>query len=141
ALPIHPNSSKIKARKVHPMALIRSARAVESCGPPAAVRGVEYMGKRVDMCRSQTQIPPDLVVKYQAIDIVEVIFSLIWRWDIAQTSCRNRQSRCEPLSPSEAHRSTTKSGGMWTGPDPHRTLRCGRDASPGVRPDGSGCAA
>ena len=60
-----------------------------------------------------SQIPPDLVVKCQAIDIVEVIFSLIWRGNIVQTSWRNRKSRCELLSPSEAHRSTTKSGGMW----------------------------
>ena len=55
------------------------------------------------------QIPPDLVVKYQAVDIVEVISSLIWRRNIVQTSCRNRKWRCGPLSPSEAHRSTTKS--------------------------------
>ena len=59
------------------------------------------------------QIPPDLVVKYQAIDIVEVIFSLVWQRNIVQTSCRNRKSRCELLSLSGACRSTTKSGRMW----------------------------
>ena len=58
------------------------------------------------------QIPPDLVVEYQGIDIVEVILSLIWQRSIVQTSGRNRKSRCEPLSPSEAHQSTTKSDGM-----------------------------
>src|SRR5262245_43192727 len=59
---------------------------------------------------SYTQIPPDLVVKHQAIDIVEFISLLIWRWNIVQTSCQNRKWRCEPLSPSEVHRTTTKSG-------------------------------
>jgi hypothetical protein len=28
------------------------------------------------------QIPPDLVVKHQAVDIVEIISSLIWRRNI-----------------------------------------------------------
>src|SRR5262249_11919620 len=59
------------------------------------------------------QIPPDLVVKYQAVDIVEVISSLIWRRNIVQTSCRNRKWRCGPLSPSDAYGSTIKSGGIW----------------------------
>jgi hypothetical protein len=58
-------------------------------------------------------IPTDLVVKCQAIDNAEVIFSRIWPWNIVQTSYRNRKGRCEPLSPSGAHRSTTKSGGIW----------------------------
>jgi len=39
---------------------------------------------------AKTQIPPDLVVKYQVIDIAEVISSLIWRRNIVQTSCQNR---------------------------------------------------
>jgi hypothetical protein len=34
------------------------------------------------------------------------------RKSIVQTSCQSRKSWCEPLSPSAAHRSTTKSGGM-----------------------------
>ena len=57
-------------------------------------------------------IPPDLVVKCQAIDNAEVIFSWIWLRNIVQTSYRNRKGRCEPLSLSEAQRSTTKSGGI-----------------------------
>jgi hypothetical protein len=64
-------------------------------------------------CCSSYQIPPNLVVKYQVIDIVEAISSLMWRTNIIQTPCRNRKWRCGPLSPSETHRSTTKSGGMW----------------------------
>src|SRR5215510_3306404 len=59
------------------------------------------------------QIPPDLVVKTQAIDIVEVIAYLLRRSDVVQTSGRTRKSRCERLSPSEAHWSTTKFDGMW----------------------------
>jgi hypothetical protein len=34
------------------------------------------------------QIPPDLVVKKQAVDIVEVILSLLRRFDVVQTSGR-----------------------------------------------------
>src|SRR5205085_11062435 len=71
-----------------------------------------YEVSRVTMCRN-CQIPPDLVVKYQGVDIVEVISSLILRRNIVRTSCRNRKWRCGPLSPSEAHRSTTKFSGMW----------------------------
>jgi Transposase IS116/IS110/IS902 family len=56
------------------------------------------------------------VVKCQAIDIVEVLFSLRWRRTIVETSCRHRKSRYEPLSPLQAHRSTTKSGGVWDFP-------------------------
>src|SRR5215813_4104377 len=43
----------------------------------------------------------DLVVKYQAVDVVEVISSPIWRRNIIHTSCRNRKWRCEALSPSQ----------------------------------------
>src|SRR5262249_52750283 len=32
---------------------------------------------------------------------------------IIHTSCRNRKWRCEALSPSQVHGSTTKSSGMW----------------------------
>src|SRR5262249_25748463 len=59
------------------------------------------------------QIPPDLVVKCQAVDMVEVISLLIWRRNIIHTSRRNKKWRGEALSPSEVHGSTTKSGGMW----------------------------
>jgi hypothetical protein len=50
------------------------------------------------------------VVKCKTIDIVEVIFSTIWRRNITQMACRNRKTRCALLSPSEAHWSTTTSG-------------------------------
>jgi hypothetical protein len=40
----------------------------------------------------KNQIPPDLVVKWQAIDIADVIFSLIWRRHLAHTGGRNRKS-------------------------------------------------
>jgi hypothetical protein len=73
------------------------------------------------------QIPPDLVVKCQAIDIGKVISLLIWRRNIVQTSCRNRKWRCELLSSSEVHRSTTKSGGMWHFLSAARCLRSCRD--------------
>jgi hypothetical protein len=53
--------------------------------------------------REKTQIPPDLVVKTQAVDIVEVVAQLLRRSDVVQTSCGHRKSRCELLSPSEAH--------------------------------------
>jgi hypothetical protein len=53
------------------------------------------------------------VVESQVIDVVEVILSLIMRPYVVQTSSRNRTYRCEPLSPSEAHRFTTKFDGMW----------------------------
>ena len=58
-------------------------------------------------------IPPDLVVKSQAIDMAEIILSRIRRPNAVQTLCRNRISRFEQLSTSEAHWSTTKSDGMW----------------------------
>jgi transposase len=59
------------------------------------------------------QIPPDLVVKSQTVDIVEIICDIIRRRNIVQRSCRNRKSGGELLSASEVHWSTTKSGGMW----------------------------
>ena len=58
------------------------------------------------------QIPPDFVVKSQAIDSTEVILSLIRRPKVVQTLHRNRKSRLELLFISETHRSTTKSDGM-----------------------------
>jgi site-specific recombinase XerD len=58
------------------------------------------------------QIPPDLVVTSQAIDITEINLSRIRRPNAVHTLCRNRISRLEQLSTSEAHWSTTKSDGM-----------------------------
>ena len=58
------------------------------------------------------QIPPDFVVKSQAIDSTEVILSLIRRPKVVQTLHRNRKSRLELPFISEAHRSTTKFDGI-----------------------------
>jgi hypothetical protein len=63
---------------------------------------------------TQDQIPPDFVVKSQAIDVAEVILALIRQPNVVSTLWRNRQSRRERLSTSETHGSTTKSGGIWT---------------------------
>jgi hypothetical protein len=62
------------------------------------------------------QIPPNLVVKPQPIDIAEIILSRIRRPNAVPTLCRNRISRFEQLSTSETHWSTTKSNGMWAFP-------------------------
>jgi hypothetical protein len=51
----------------------------------------------------------------KTVDIFEVILWILRRSDVAQTSWRNRQSRCERFSPYEAHWSTTKSDGKWRG--------------------------
>jgi hypothetical protein len=59
------------------------------------------------------QIPPDLVVKFQAIDIAEIILPRIGRPNAAQALCRNRISSFEQPFTSEAYWSTTKSDGMW----------------------------
>src|SRR5712691_4710314 len=58
------------------------------------------------------QIPSDLVVKSQLIDIIDVILQLIKRPNGVQMACRNRKSRCELLSTSEVQWSTTKSDGV-----------------------------
>src|SRR5215470_16557868 len=63
------------------------------------------------------QIPPDFVVKSQAIDVAEVILALIRQPTVVSTLWRNRQSRREWLSTSETHESTTKSDGMWNFPE------------------------
>src|SRR5215468_4216901 len=54
----------------------------------------------------------DLVVKTQAIDMVEISLRLLRLSDVVQTSWRNRKSRCELLASSETHWSTTKSDGI-----------------------------
>jgi hypothetical protein len=58
----------------------------------------------------------DLVVKSQTIDSTGAILSLIRRPKIVQTLHRSKKSRLELLFISEAHRSTTKSDGMWESP-------------------------
>src|SRR6266851_6055809 len=74
------------------------------------------MGRPASLCpwknpvgNRHYQIPPDLVIKSQAIDIAEVILSRIRRLHVVHTLCRPRKSRCELLSTSEAHWFTTKS--------------------------------
>src|SRR5262249_58423420 len=42
------------------------------------------------------------------------ILVLLWQRHLVQTGGRNKQSRCEPLSPSETHRFATSSRGMET---------------------------
>jgi hypothetical protein len=89
---------------------LRHARAtVQHHAAPAKDYG-QVRRQRVDnlaeLCKNE-QIPPNLVVKWQAIDIADAIFSLIWRRHLVHTGGRNRKSCCEPLSPSAAHRFTT----------------------------------
>ena len=78
------------------------------------------------------QIPPDLVVKSQAIDSTEVILSLIRRPKVVQTLHRNRKSRLELLFISETHRSTTKSS-MQAWPAPPRMQTAWNGISVGIR--------
>ncbi len=52
------------------------------------------------MARGKIQIPPDLVVKSQPIEIAKVILSTIKRSKVVQTLCRNRKARFELLSAS-----------------------------------------
>src|SRR6266705_4492582 len=52
---------------------------------PLRVSRLTYTAPNPGEC-GKYQIPPDLVVKYQAIDIVEIIFSLIWQ----RTSSKRR---------------------------------------------------
>jgi len=66
-------------------------------------------------CSRRFQIPPDFVVKSQAIDVAEVILARIRQPNVVSTLWGNRQSRRERLSTSEAHGSTTKSDGMCAG--------------------------
>src|SRR5712691_7889490 len=69
----------------------------------------------------------------QVIDIAEVMSPFIRRLNVVQTLWRNRKSRGELLSTSEAYWSTTKYDGMWdfalTGvqrpPQTYLPLRCG----------------
>src|SRR5216683_5837691 len=83
-----------EAKKASP-SMWRIARG-KSCRLSGAISGI-------------SQIPPDLVVKSQAVDIAEVILSRIRRPHVVHTLCRPRKSRCELLSTSEAHWFTTKS--------------------------------
>src|SRR5215813_4437419 len=68
---------------------------------------------------TDTPIPPDLVVKSQATDIIDIILRLVRRPNGVYMACSNRKSRGELLSPSEVQWSTTKSDGVW------KALVCG----------------
>ena len=63
------------------------------------------------------QIPPDLVVKSQGIDIIGLILPLIRGQNVVETSRKHMKSRFELLSPSKGNWFTTKSDGMWDFPD------------------------
>src|SRR5215831_7329729 len=72
-----------------------------------------YMYRRQLVKESgKCQIPPDFVVKSQAIDIMDVIRSRIRRQNVVQTLSSNRLSRYKPLSASEVSWFTTKSVGV-----------------------------
>jgi len=58
------------------------------------------------------QIPPDLVVKSQVTDIIDIILQLIRRPNGVHRAWRNRKSRSELLSTPEVQWSTTKSDGV-----------------------------
>src|SRR5438067_4196333 len=60
------------------------------------------------------QIPPDLVVKSQVTDIIDIILQLIRRPNGVHRAWRNRKSRSELLSTPEVQWSTTKSDGVWS---------------------------
>ena len=59
------------------------------------------------------QIPPDLVVKSQVTDIIEIIVQPIGPPNSVHRAYRYRKSRGELLSTSEVPWSTTKSDGVW----------------------------
>jgi hypothetical protein len=80
-----------------------------SLGPALSARGSRQARPAR---RGSAQMPPDCVVKEQPLDMVQVMSSLIWRRNIIRTPCRNREWRCEALSPSEIHGSPTTAGGM-----------------------------
>src|SRR5207245_6387747 len=65
----------------------------------------------LENCRS-VQIPPDLVVKSQPTDIVDIVLQLIRRPNGAHRACHSKKSRGEPFSTSEVQWSTTKSDGV-----------------------------
>ena len=86
--------------------------------PPIALSPEEQkMAARTQKTR-KFQIPPDLVVKSQTTDIIDIILQLIRRPNGVHRACRNRKSRGELLSTSEIQWSTTKYDGVWSsGPD------------------------
>jgi hypothetical protein len=69
-------------------------------------------GKR-SKCSWEFQIPPDLVVKLQPTDIIDIILCLIKRLHGAYMAWGDRNARSELLSTAAVQWSTTKSDGMW----------------------------
>src|SRR5207249_9196311 len=63
-----------------------------------------------EMAIVKTQIPPDLVVKSQPTDIIDIILYPIKRPHGIHRACSVRKSRDELLSTAEVSWSTTKSG-------------------------------
>src|SRR5205823_11698748 len=70
------------------------------------------------------QIPPDLVVKSQPADIVDIVLQLIRRPNGAHRACHSRKSRGEPFSTSEVQWSTTKSDGVCLFAMEHHRQHC-----------------
>src|SRR5262249_36085363 len=83
----------------------------------------------LDVCRvvaqwcKVPQIPPDLVVKSQVLDIVGFTLLLMQEKNLVHTSPGPRRSRFEPLSLSAGYWFTTKSAGMWEIPGARNTAR------------------
>ena len=80
---------------------------------PHAPTGSAHDSGRIPCYRGIFQIPPDFVVKSQAIDIIGLILPLIRGQNVIETSRRHMKSRFELLSPSKGNWFTTKSDGMW----------------------------
>ena len=59
-----------------------------------------------------SQIPSDLVVKSQVVDIIDLILQLIEHLNGVHRPCRNRKSRGAVLSTSEGQWATTKFDGV-----------------------------
>src|SRR5215471_11081542 len=80
--------------------------------PPSGGRPLPY-DRFLTPGGRNSQIPPDLVAKSQAIDIIGLILPLIQEKNLVHTSPSPRRSRFESLSLSEGLWFTTKSAGMW----------------------------
>src|SRR5262245_3383732 len=86
--------------------------------PQASLQSGALSAVRADasQCR-RDQIPPDLAVKSQATDIIDIILQLVRRLNGVYMAWSNRKSRGELLSTSEVQWSTTKPDGVWKKPD------------------------
>jgi len=80
------------------------------------LNGLGFLNQQLYLVPHFFQIPPDLVVKSQAIDIIGLILPLIRGQNVVETSRRHMKSRFELLSPSKGNWFTTKSDGMWDFP-------------------------